>query len=166
MIKKISILLGSSVLLFGFWLMGLEKVYSWILYYGASALLSPFSSVTPVLKSEKMHPDFCVAVGKEGYCMELELFGLSVVVMLSWYILLIFLQRNKAMVITAFKHIAIFYLLQVLTMTTLALYDFGSFFQQANNALRQSFIIFALLFIIWDNYMYRIFTFSPEKENL
>ncbi len=164
MIKKISILFGSSMALFILWLMGLEKIYAHILYYGTSAILSPFSSVTPVLKSDQAHPDFCVAVGKEGYCMELELFGLSIIVMISWYILLVALLKNKTILLTALKHIGLFYLLQIFTMATLALYDYGSFFQQANNALRQSFIIIALLFIIWDNYLYHIFAFSTKKE--
>lgn len=163
MIKKISILLGSSVGLFTLWLFGFEKVYAQILKFGASILLYPFSSVTPVLKTNNGHPDFCVAVGQEGYCMQLELFGLSIIVILSWYILLIALHKSKKMILTAAKHLLAFYILQILTMSTLALYDFGTFFQQANDALRQSFIIIALIFIIRDNYIYGVFSFK-EKD--
>lgn len=164
MIKKISILLISSLSLFAFWLLGLEKVYAQVLKFGASIVLSPFSNLTLVLKLEQDHPDFCVAVGKEGYCMELELFGLSIIVMLSWYILLLFLNRNKKTLLIALKHLFIFYFLQVLTMSSLALYDYGAFFQQANSALRQSFIIIAMGFIIWDNYLYGVFKFGKNKK--
>ena len=162
MIKKISILISSTIGLYVLWLLGLEKIYAQILKFGASIILSPFSNVTPVLKLDQAHPDFCVAVGKDGYCMELELFGLSIIVMLSWYIMLVALNASKKMVLTALKHIGIFYLLQVLTMSTLALYDFGTFFQQANSAMRQSFIIIALVFIIWDNYLYGVFKFEKK----
>ena len=162
MIKKIGILVSSSIVLFVLWLLGLEKVYARILDFGASILLSPFSNITPVLKLEQAHPDFCVAVGKSGYCMELELFGLSIIVMLSWYVMLLFVDTSKKMFLVALKHLAIFYLLQILTMSTLALYDMGTFFQQANTALRQSFIIIALVFIIWDNYLFGIFKFSND----
>ncbi len=162
MIKKLSILLGSSISLFILWMIGLEKIYAEILKFGASVLLFPFSNVTPVLKINNGHPDFCVAVGQEGYCMQMELFGLSIIVLLSWYILLISLYRTKKIAITAFKHLAVFYLLQILTMSTLALYDFGIFFQQANDALRQSFIIIVLIFIIRDNYIFRVFTFTKK----
>ena len=62
MMKKIFILLASTIALFSLWLLGLEKVYAHILKFGASILLSPFSNVTPVLKTELTHPDFCVAV--------------------------------------------------------------------------------------------------------
>ncbi|OYT15160.1 MAG: hypothetical protein B7C24_14500 [Bacteroidetes bacterium 4572_77] len=166
MIKKVSILAVSSISLFALWLLGLEKVYAHILKFGASIILSPFSNLTPVLNMKNGHPDFCVAIGKEGYCMQLELFGLSIIVILSWYILLVFLHQNKKMLLTAVKHIAAFYLLQILTMSTLALYDFGSFFQQANDALRQSFIIIALVFIIRDNYIYDIFSFRSKDKPL
>lgn len=162
MIKKISILISSTIGLYALWLVGLEKIYAQILKLGASIILSPFSNVTPVLKIDQAHPDFCVAVGKDGYCMELELFGLSIIVMLSWYIMLVALNSSKKMVFTALKHIGIFYLLQILTMSTLALYDFGTFFQQANSAMRQSFIIIALVFIIWDNYLYGVFKFGKK----
>lgn len=162
MIKKISILISSTIGLYALWLVGLEKIYAQILKFGASIILSPFSNVTPVLKLDQAHPDFCVAVGQDGYCMELELFGLSIIVMLSWYIMLVSLNASKRMMFTALKHIGIFYLLQILTMSTLALYDFGTFFQQANSALRQSFIIIALIFIIWDNYLYGVFKFSKD----
>ncbi len=162
MIKKISVLIGSTIGLFLLWMVGLEKVYAQILKFGASIILSPFSNVTPVLKTNNGHPDFCVAVGKEGYCMQMELFGLSIIVLLSWYILLVSLQANKKMILTALKHIAAFYLLQILTMSTLALYDVSTFFQQANDALRQSFIIIALIFIIRDNYIYGVFTFKKK----
>ncbi|NPD44775.1 hypothetical protein [Lentimicrobium sp. S6] len=162
MIKKISILISSTIGLYALWLLGLEKIYAQILKFGASFILSPFSNVTPVLKLDQAHPDFCVAVGQDGYCMELELFGLSIIVMLSWYIMLVALNTSKKMLITALKHIGIFYLLQILTMATLALYDFGTFFQQANSAMRQSFIIIALIFIIWDNYLYGVFRFGKE----
>lgn len=163
MIKKLSILLGSSISLFVLWLLGLEKIYAQLLYWGARIVLSPFSKVTPVLKAEQEHPDFCVAVGKEGYCMELELFGLSVIVMLSWYILFVSLERSRQRILIALKHIGIFYLLQVFTMSTLTLYKYGAFFQQLNDALRQSFIIIALVFIIWDNYLHGIFKFGQNK---
>jgi hypothetical protein len=143
-------------------MVGLEKVYAEILKLGASLLLSPFSNITPLLKINNGHPDFCVAVGKEGYCMQMELFGLSIIVLLSWYILLVALKPNKKMILTALKHLGLFYLLQILTMTTLALYDVSTFFQQANDALRQSFIIIALVFIIRDNYIYGIFTFKKN----
>jgi len=162
MLKKISILLGSTVSLFLLWMLGLEKIYAEVLKLGASLLLSPFSNITPLLKINNGHPDFCVAVGKEGYCMQMELFGLSIIVLLSWYILLITLKPNKKMILTALKHLGLFYLLQILTMTTLALYDVSTFFQQANDALRQSFIIIALIFIIRDNYIYGIFTFKKN----
>lgn len=164
MIKKISILLGSTIGLFVLWLLGFEKVYAHILKFGASIILAPFSNVTPVLKTAQDHPDFCVAVGKEGYCMELELFGLSIIVMLSWYILLLSLERTKKMLLIAGKHLFIFYLLQILTMASLALYEYGAFFQQMNNALRQSFIIIALVFIIWDNYFYGVFKFGKNNK--
>jgi len=160
MTKKISILLGSSVSLFILWILGLEKIYAQILKGGASLLLSPFDQITPLLKMNNGHPDFCVAVGKDGYCMQMELFGLSVIVLLSWYILLVWLQPAKKIIITTLKHLALFYLLQIFTMTTLALYDVSTFFQQANDALRQSFIIIALIFIIRDNYIYGIFKFK------
>ncbi|NOR88183.1 MAG: hypothetical protein GQ527_11290 [Bacteroidales bacterium] len=160
MIKKISILIGSSVGLFALWLLGLEKVYAQVLKFGASIILFPFSNITHFLEVNNGHPDFCVAVGQEGYCMQLELFGLSIIVMLSWYILLLSLHRNKKILLVAAKHLFAFYILQILTMSTLALYDFGSFFQQANDALRQSFIIIALIFIIRDNYIYGVFKFS------
>ena len=111
MTKKISILLTSSVALFAFWLLGLEKLYAHILKFGASLILSPFSKVTPVLQMKDGHPDFCVAVGKSGYCMQLELFGLSVIMLLSWYVLMLFLFHNKKMWITAAKHLSFFYLL-------------------------------------------------------
>jgi len=163
MIKKILILLASTIALFALWLMGLEKVYAHILKFGASIILSPFSKVTPVLKVDQAHPDFCVAVGKEGYCMQLELFGLSVIVMLSWYILLVSLNRNKKMLWVAAKRLFLFYFMQILTMSTLALYAYGSFFQQLNDALRQSFIIIALVIIIWDNYLYGIFNFGKKS---
>ncbi|NPD83369.1 hypothetical protein HNS38_01270 [Lentimicrobium sp. L6] len=162
MIKKISILISSTIGLYALWLLGLEKIYAQILKFGASFILSPFSNVTPVLKLDQAHPDFCVAVGQDGYCMELELFGLSIIVMLSWYIMLVALNTSKKMLVTALKHIGIFYLLQILTMATLALYDFGTFFQQVNSAMRQSFIIIALIFIIWDNYLYGVFRFGKE----
>lgn len=162
MIKKISILITSTIGLYALWLFGMEKIYAQILKFGASIILAPFSNVTPVLKLDQAHPDFCIAVGQDGYCMELELFGLSIIVMLSWYIMLVALNSSQRMILSALKHIGIFYLLQVLTMTTLALYDFGTFFQQANSALRQSFIIIALVFIIWDNYLYGVFKFSKD----
>lgn len=162
MLKKVAILLSSSLALFILWTFGLEKVYAHILKFGASIILSPFSNITPVLKVDQPHPDFCVAIGQDGYCMQLELFGLSIIVILSWYILLVVLDHSKKMVLIALKHILIFYLLQVVTMSTLALYDYGSFFQQANNALRQSFIIIAMVFIIWDNYLYGVFTFKKK----
>ena len=162
MLKKISILLGSTISLFLLWMVGLEKIYAEVLKLGASLLLSPFSNITPLLKINNGHPDFCVAVGKEGYCMQMELFGLSIIVLLSWYILLITLKPNKKMILTALKHLGLFYILQILTMTTLALYDVSTFFQQANDALRQSFIIIALIFIIRDNYIYGIFTFKKN----
>lgn len=164
MLKKISILVASSVSLFVFWMIGLEKVYAQILKFGASILLSPFSNVTPVLKLNQGHPDFCVAVGKEGYCMQMELFGLSIIVILSWYILLLSLHWTKKMGFKVAKSIALFYLLQILTMTSLALYEFGAFFQQANDALRQSFIIIALIFIIRDNYIYSVFSFRKNTN--
>lgn len=163
MIKKISILVSSTIGLYALWLLGLEKIYAQILKFGASIILSPFSNVTPVLKLDQAHPDFCVAVGQDGYCMELELFGLSIIVMLSWYIMLVALNASRKMVFTALEHIGIFYLLQVLTMSTLALYDFGTFFQQANSAMRQSFIIIALIFIIWDNYLFGVFKFGKDN---
>ena len=165
MIKKTAILIGSSVALFVLWLLGLEQVYAEVLKFGASILLAPFPDITPVLNNVNGHPDFCVAIGKEGYCMQLELFGLSVIVMLSWYILLIFLHRNKKMWITAATHLGLFYFLQILTMSTLALYDYSSFFQQVNDALRQSFIIIALIFIIRDNYIYQIFEFGRKAKS-
>lgn len=164
MLKKIAILLSGSISLFVFWIWGLEKVYAQILNFGATMILSPFKNVTPVLKMEQAHPDFCVAVGKQGYCMQLELFGLSIIVMLSWYILMIALDHSKKMIFIAIKHIFIFYLLQIITMSTLALYSYGSFFQQANDALRQSFIIIAMVFIIWDNYLHGVFKFKSEPE--
>lgn len=160
MLKKISILLASSISLFVLWLVGLELIYAQILKFGASIILSPFSNITPVLNINNGHPDFCVAVGKVGNCMQLELFGLSIIVMLSWYILLVLLEKNKKMFFTAIKHLSIFYLLQIITMASLALYDFGAFFQQVNDALRQSFIIIALVFIIWDNYLHGVFKFK------
>jgi len=163
MTKKISILIGSTISLFLLWMIGLEKIYAQLLKFGASVLLSPFSNITPVLKTDNAHPDFCVAVGKEGYCMQMELFGLSIIVLLSWYVLLVALKPSKKMILTALKHLGLFYLLQILTMTTLALYDISTFFQQANDALRQSFIIIALIFIIRDNYIYEIFTFKKSK---
>lgn len=163
MMKKIFILLASTIALFSLWLLGLEKVYAHILKFGASILLSPFSNVTPVLKTELAHPDFCVAVGTEGYCMQLELFGLSIIVMLSWYIMMLILNNSKKMFFIAGKHLFIFYFLQILTMASLALYEYGAFFQQLNNALRQSFIIIALGFIIWDNYLHGIFKFGSKK---
>lgn len=162
MIKKISILIGSTAGLFLLWMVALEKIYAQILKFGASILLSPFPNVTPVLKFNNGHPDFCVAVGQEGFCMQMELFGLSIIVLLSWYVLLVSLQPNKKVILTALKHIAAFYLLQILTMSTLALYDVSTFFQQANDALRQSFIIIALIFIIRDNYIYGVFTFKKK----
>jgi hypothetical protein len=164
MFKKISILLGSSIGLFVLWLLGLEKAYAAILKFGASLILSPFSNLTPLLKTNNGHPDFCVAVGQEGYCMQLELFGLSVIVMLSWYILLISSMRTKKIALMAAKHLGIFYLLQILTMASLALYGFSPIFQEANDALRQSFIIIALIFIIRDNYIYGIFTFKKHQD--
>ena len=162
MIKKIFILISSTIGLYALWLLGLEKIYAQILKFGASIILAPFSNVTPVLKLDQAHPDFCVAVGQEGYCMELELFGLSIIVMLSWYIMLVALNASRKMVLNALKHIGVFYLLQILTMCTLALYDFGTFFQQANSAMRQSFIIIALVFIIWDNYLYGVFKIEKK----
>jgi len=164
MLKKIIILLSSSISLFILWIIGLEKIYAHILKFGASILLSPFSNVTPVLKADQTHPDFCVAVGQDGYCMQLELFGLSIIVILSWYILLVALDHSKKMILIALKHILLFYLLQILTMSTLALYDYGSFFQQANDALRQSFIIIAMVFIIWDNYLHGVFKFKTNSN--
>lgn len=164
MLKKIAILLSSSLALFILWIIGLEKVYAHILKFGASIILSPFSNVTPVLKTGQGHPDFCVAIGQDGYCMQLELFGLSIIVILSWYILMVALDHSKKMIFIAVKHILIFYLLQILTMSTLALYDYGSFFQQANDALRQSFIIIAMVFIIWDNYLYGVFKFKSKSS--
>jgi len=166
MIKKISILIGSTVGLFLLWMVGLEKIYAQILKFGASVILSPFSNVTPVLKMNGGHPDFCVAVGQDGYCMQMELFGLSIIVLLSWYVMLVSLKPTKKIILTALKHIAAFYLLQILTMSTLALYDFGTFFQQANTALRQSFIIIALIFIIRDNYIYEVFTFIKKDKSI
>lgn len=164
MLKKILILIISSISLFILWIIGLEKIYAYILKFGASIILSPFSNVTPVLKADQTHPDFCVAVGQDGYCMQLELFGLSIIVILSWYILLVFLKPGKKMILIALKHILIFYLLQVLTMSTLALYDYGNFFKQMNDALRQSFIIIAMVIIIWDNYIHGVFKFKSETS--
>ncbi len=166
MLKKISILLGSSLSLFFLWLIGLEKLYARLLDLGTSLLLAPFSSVTTILNTDNAHPHYCIAVGKEGYCMELELFGLSVIVLLSWYILLVVLLPQRKMILTSLKHLALFYVLQVLTISTLALYEYGIFFQQANEALRQSFIIIALIFIIYDNYIFDIFNFKEMKQNI
>lgn len=165
MFKKLSILIASSVSLFILWMIGLEKLYAEALKFGTSVLLSPFSSITTHLRIVNNHPDFCVAVGKEGYCMQMELFGLSVVVLLSWYIFLVILKPQKKMIFTALKHLGIFYLLQILTMSTLALYEYGTFFQQANEALRQSFIIIALVFIIRDNYLYDVFSFKNKSSH-
>jgi hypothetical protein len=64
----------------------------------------------------------------------------------------------------AAKHLGIFYLLQILTMASLALYGFSPIFQEANDALRQSFIIIALIFIIRDNYIYGIFAFKKHQD--
>ncbi len=55
MLKKIVILLSSSITLFVFWILGFEKVYAQILKLGASIILSPFKNVTPVLKIEQAH---------------------------------------------------------------------------------------------------------------
>ena len=166
MLKKISILLGSSLSLFFLWLIGLEKLYARLLDLGTTLLLSPFSSITTVLNIDGDHPHYCIAVGKEGYCMEMELFGLSVIVLLSWYILLLVLTPQREMFFLSLKHLALFYILQVFTISTLVLYEYGIFFQQANEALRQSFIIIALIFIIRDNYIYDIFSFKEKKQNI
>jgi len=165
MLKKLSILIGSSISLFILWMIGLEKLYAQLLKFGASTLLSPFSDITALLKMADNHPAFCVAVGKEGYCMQMELFGLSIVVLLSWYVLLIALKPEKKRILMVLKHLAIFYFLQILTMTTLALYEYNIFFQQANEALRQSFIIIALVFIIRDNYLYEVFNFKNKQTS-
>jgi len=166
MLKKISILLGTSLSLFFLWIIGLEKIYAKILDFGTTLLLSPFSSITTVLNTDNAHPHYCIAVGKEGYCMEMELFGLSIIMLLSWYILLLVLKPNGKMLLTSLKHLAMFYLLQVFTISTLALYEYGVFFQQMNSALKQSFIIIALIFIIRDNYIYEIFNFKEKKQNI
>ena len=166
MFKKISILLGSSISLFFLWLIGLEKLYARLLDLGTTLLLAPFSNITTVLNTDESHPHYCIAVGKEGYCMEMELFGLSVIVLLSWYILLLVVTPKRKMFFASLKSMAVFYILQVLTISTLALYDYGVFFQQANEALRQSFIIIALIFIIRDNYIYEVFSFKKKKQKI
>jgi len=165
MLKKLSILIGSSISLFILWMIGLEKLYAQVLKFGTSILLAPFSDVSTHLRIVNNHPDFCVAVGKEGYCMQMELFGLSIVVLLSWYVLLIALKPEKKRILMVLKYLAIFYFLQILTMSTLALYEYGTFFQQANEALRQSFIIIALVFIIHDNYLYEVFSFKNKQTS-
>jgi len=165
MFKKLSILIGSSISLFVLWMLGFEKIYAQILKFGTSILLSPFSDITTHLRIVNNHPDFCVAVEKEGYCMQMELFGLSIVVLLSWFILLIALKPQKKRIFMILKQLGFFYLLQILTMSTLALYEYGTFFQQANEALRQSFIIIALVFIIYDNYVYDVFSFKNETAS-
>ena len=165
MLKKILILLGSSLGLFFLWLVGLEKLYARLLDLGTTLLLSPFSSITTVLNIDGDHPHYCIAVGKEGYCMEMELFGLSIIVLLSWYILIVALSPQRKILFVSLKHLALFYILQVFTISTLALYEYGVFFQQANEALRQSFIIIALVFIIYDNYIFEIFNFKEKKQN-
>lgn len=164
MIKKLAILIGSSIGLFSLWLVGLEKLYANLLYWGAKVLLSPFSNVISVLNTKEDHPAFCMAIGGDGYCMELELFGLSIIVMLSWYILFVSLKPGRERILIAFKHLGIFYILQVLSMLTIGLYKYGTFYQQMNDALRQSFIIIALVFIIWDNYLHGIFKFGNKNE--
>lgn len=163
MIKRISILITSTIGLYALWLLVMEKIYAQLLKFGASIILAPFPNVNPILKLDQAHPYFCVIVGPDGYCMDLELFSLSIIVILSWYMMLVALNRSKSMILTSLKHIGIFYLLQILTMSTLALYDFGTIFQQVNNILRQSFIIIALVFIIWDNYLYGIFKFEKKS---
>jgi hypothetical protein len=164
MIKKIIILLSGSLFFFILWNLGFEKIYAHILMFGSSAVLSPFSNITTVLQLDQQHPDFCLAIGKDGYCMQLQLFSLSIVVLLSWYTLLLIINFSKKMVLIALKHLAIFYLLQILTMSTLALYDYGIIFRQLNDALRQSFIIIAMVFIIWDNYLLGIFKFKLKSK--
>jgi len=162
MIKKILILLSTTIALFALWIIALEKIYAQILTYGASLILSPFPKVTPVLKLDQAHPDFCVAVGNDGYCMQLELFGLSIIIILSWYVLLNSIFRTKKILFLSAKRLLLFYMIQIIAMSTLALYDYGTFFQQLNDALRQSFIIIALVFIIWDNYLFGIFQFGKK----
>ncbi len=149
--KKIVILILLSLALYILWIIGLEKWYAYLLYWGSSFVLSPFSNITPVLKADLIHPDFCVAVGQEGYCMQLELFGLSVLLLLAWFGMRIFTIRTKRIFLRTLLIIFIFYILQVLVMSSLALYDLSFVIQQINNALRQGFAIIAVFIIIFDS---------------
>lgn len=153
--KKILLLLVLSAALYILWLFGLEKIYAHILFEGASLLLSPFSNITPILKAELTHPDFCVAVGKEGYCMQLELFGLSILLLLAWFIMRLIFSPKRRTLIRALSTLLLFYTLQILVMCSLSLYDLSPIIQQINNALRQSFAIIALVIILFDSYVYR-----------
>ncbi len=141
--KKIGLLILISLVLYVLWIIGLEQWYAYLLYGGSKLLLSPFGNITPVLKTELAHPDFCVAVGKEGYCMQLELFGLSILLLLAWFIMRIF-TAGKKVIKRALITIFIFYCMQILVMSTLALYDLSVIIQQINNALRQGFAIIAM----------------------
>ncbi len=151
--KKIGLLILISLVLYVLWIVGLEQWYAHLLYGGSKLLLSPFGNITPVLKTELAHPDFCVAVGKEGYCMQLELFGLSILLLLAWFIMKIF-TAGKKVIKRALITLFIFYCIQILVMSTLALYDLSVIIQQINNALRQGFAIIAVFIIIYDAYVY------------
>lgn len=152
--KKIIILIVVSLVLYILWIIGMEQLYAHMLYGGAKLLLSPFGNITPVLKTDLLHPDFCVAVGKEGYCMQLELFGLSILLLVAWFIMRVMTIGTRKVLLHALAILAVFYLLQVLVMCSLALYDWGVIVQQANNAMRQGFAILAIFIILYDSYLY------------
>ncbi len=151
--KKTGLLILISLVLYILWIIGLEQWYAYLLYGGAKLLLSPFGNITPVLKTELAHPDFCVAVGQEGYCMQLELFGLSILLLLAWFIMKL-LTIGKKVIKRGLITLFIFYCMQIIVMSSLALYDISVIIQQINNALRQGFAIIAIFIIIYDAYVY------------
>lgn len=157
--KRISILLGASIIVTLLWYMGLERVYAEILKFSSNTVLSIMSDST-YIDLEKQDKDLVFRVytlieGRKGsYPQAAQSLLLPVVIILSWMAVLFYSLPGKTAVKQALGNFGIFLVFQIVFMILLTFYynsDLAKFFF---HVMVETFYIFAIFLIIKDSLKY------------
>ena len=160
--KNILMLILASISLFILWQIGLKWAYASVLKFLSNVFFSIGGNYKVMFDPKAESPALCLAKLLDNgkmvgtYCMQLKLYSLAVVLMVSWQIVLFFNLKLKKALKILLINMSIFLLAQVLIFSMLSLRDTHSFFSNLYEGLRQSSIMIALVLIIKDNIMHSI----------
>lgn len=163
--NKIILIIFISVLTFAAWMSGMEKVYTRVLLGTTNVGLTIFSKDTNIELEEtpgrkvpyqfKVHT---VIDGRKGsYPQEIGGILQPFVIILSWQIFLFFLLNYKDAFKSSLINIGIFLLIQSLYLVLLTNYYSSDTAKYLYSMLLDGFYIIALVFIIKDNMIHKIF---------